>query len=155
MLFRSRSLQAQFAARSLSKTYVALVKGRVEFEEGHIDKPMGRDKKVRQKMAVSRDRDAKAAQTRYRVLKRFRHATLLEIKLITGRTHQIRVHMKDLGHPVVGDPLYGSAADALCPRMALHASKIGFLHPKTGKLMMLESPVPDEMKRMIDKAEKE
>ena len=150
-----RALQAQFAERSLSKTYIALVKGHIEFEEGHIDKPMAHDKKIRQKMAVSRDSSARSAQTRYRVLRRFRRATLLEVKLITGRTHQIRVHMQDLGHPVVGDPLYGSAADALCPRMALHASKIEFLHPKTGKMVKFESPIPPEMKMMIEKAEEE
>ncbi len=155
--FSHRALQAQFASRSLSKTYIALVKGRIEFEEGHLEQALGRDPKNRQKMAVSREDSAKSAQTLYRVIKRFRYATLLEIKLVTGRTHQIRVHMQHLGHPVVGDPLYGSAAPSAPPelRLALHASKIEFLHPKTGKLMKFESPIPAEMKTMIEKAEKE
>ena len=150
-----RALQAQFASRSLSKTYMALVKGRVEFEQGHIDRAIARDPKEHQKMAVSREGTAREAETRYHVLKRFRHATLLEIKLITGRTHQIRVHMRHLGNPVVGDPLYGSAADAKCPRMALHAAKIEFLHPKTNEEMRFESELPKDFKDMILKAENE
>ena len=152
-----RALQAQFAARSLSKTYIALVKGRIDYDEGHLEQALGRDPKVRQKMAVSREESARPAQTLYKVLKRFRYTTLLEVKIITGRTHQIRVHMQHLGHAVVGDPLYGviPSATPRQGRMALHASKIEFLHPKTGKLMKLESPIPAEMKAMIDKAEKE
>ena len=150
-----RALQEQFASRSLSKTYTALVRGRVEFEEGHLDASMARDTKIRQKMAVSQLDTARPAETLYRVLKRFKHTTLLEIKLITGRTHQIRVHMEHLGYPVVGDKLYGSRADQKCPRMALHASKIEFLHPKTGKIMRFEAPIPAEMKKMIEAAEQE
>ena len=150
-----RALQEQFASRSLSKTYMALVRGRVEFEEGHLDASMARDTKIRQKMAVSQLDTARPAETLYRVLKRFRYATLLEIKLITGRTHQIRVHMKHLGYPVMGDRLYGGPADRRCRRMALHASKIEFLHPKTGKLMKFEVPIPAEMKKMIEEAERE
>lgn len=155
--FSHRALQSQFAGRSLSKTYVALVKGSLEYEEGRLEQSLARDPKNRQKMAVSREDSAHTAQTLYRVLKRFRYTTLLEIKLITGRTHQIRVHMQHLGHPVVGDPLYGNVAAGASPkgRLALHASKIEFLHPKTGKLMKVESPIPPEMSAMIDQAEKE
>ena len=155
--FSHRHLQSQFASHSLSKTYLALVKGRLEYEEGRLEQALGRDPKIRQKMAVSREESAKPAQTLYKVLKRFRYSTLVEVKLITGRTHQIRVHMQHLGHPVVGDPLYGTAAlsSPRPPRLALHASKIEFLHPKTGKLMKFESPVPAELKAMIEKAEKE
>ena len=148
-----RALQAQFASRSLSKTYIALVKGKVEFEEGRIELGMARDAKERRKMAVSRSPSALEAETRYHVVKRFRHATLLEVRLITGRTHQIRVHMRHLGHPVVGDPLYGSAADADRPRMALHAAKIEFLHPKTNERVVFESPLPEDFKKMIKKEE--
>ena len=145
-----RSLQSQFASHRMQKTYLALVKGRVEFEEGHIDAALGRDPKVRQKRAVSREESARQALTHYRVIQRFRHTTLLEIQIVTGRTHQIRVHMRHLGNPIVGDPLYGNEADKSCPRMALHAAKIEFLHPKTDKLMKFESPVPRAMKEMID-----
>ncbi len=150
-----RKLQAQFAARSLSKTYQALVRGRIDYEEGHLGSPIGRDPKRRQKMNVVREGLGREALTHYRVLKRFRFSTLLAVKLVTGRTHQIRVHMKHLGYPVVGDPLYGSLADANEPRLALHAWKIEFLHPKTGRMMQFESPIPREMKAMIEKAEKD
>jgi 23S rRNA pseudouridine1911/1915/1917 synthase len=155
--FSHRALQSQFAARSLSKTYVALVKGSLEYEEGRLEQPLARDPKNRHKMAVSREDFAHAAQTHYRVLERFRYTTLLEIKLITGRTHQIRVHMQHLGHPVVGDPLYGNVVSVTLPkgRLALHASKIEFLHPKTGKLMKVVSPIPPEKNVMIDQAKKE
>jgi len=149
-----RKLQAQFAARSLSKTYLALVRGRLDYEEGHLGSPIGRDPKIRQKMSVVREGLGREALTHYRILKRFRVSTLLAVKLVTGRTHQIRVHMSHLGHPVVGDPLYGSLADAKEPRLALHAWKIEFLHPKTGKLMAFESPIPKDIKAMIEKAEK-
>ena len=151
-----RLLQAQFASRSLSKTYTALVKGRVEFEEGRICEPIGRDRKIRQKMAVVKDERGREAETHYRVLKRFPHATLLEIKLLTGRTHQIRVHFAHLGCPVVGDAMYGreSAGRRLSRRHALHASKISFTHPKTGKIMEFESPLPDDFDQMIEEAKK-
>ena len=149
-----RKLQAQFAARSLTKIYVALVRGKIEFEEGRVDAPMGRDLKVRRKMDISRSEKGRAALTHYRVLKRFRYATLLELKIVTGRTHQIRVHMRHLGHPVVGDLLYGGPQDSKEPRLALHAASIEFLHPKTGKIVKFESPIPAEMNAMIEKAEK-
>ena len=145
-----RGLQSQFADRSFSKTYLALVKGRVEFEEGHVDQPIGRHAKVRQKMAVSRADSARSAETRYRVLERLKYATLLEIKLLTGRTHQIRVHMAHLGHPVVGDELYGTRD--VFSRHALHAFRIQFIHPKNGKLMKFESETPDDFKSMLEKA---
>ena len=153
--YAHRMLQSQFASRSLSKTYLALVRGQIEYEEGRVEAPIGRDKKVKLKMSVSASGDGKYALTLYRVLRRFHHATLLEIKLVTGRTHQIRVHMRHLGHPVAGDTLYGGPREASEPRLALHAAKIEFLHPKTGKLMTFESPIPAEMKAMIEKAERE
>jgi len=146
-----RLIQSQFVSRSLSKIYTALVKGHVEFQEGHIDLPIGRDPRVRQKMAVViRGDTGREAMTHYRVLKRYRHATLLEVKIVTGRTHQIRVHMAHLGHPVVGDALYGERPGGV--RLALHASKIEFAHPKNGKIMKFESPLPPDMKDIIEKA---
>ncbi|MBI3252094.1 MAG: RluA family pseudouridine synthase [Candidatus Omnitrophica bacterium] len=144
-----RFLQAQFASRTFSKTYTALVKGRVEFEEGRISKSIGRDPKVRRKRAVSSDASAKEAETRYRVLERFSHATLLEVKILTGRTHQIRVHLACLGYPVVGDVLYGSGKPGSSVRLGLHASKIGFTHPKTGESVEFESKLPDDFEALI------
>ena len=144
-----RFLQAQFASRTFSKTYTALVRGRVEFEEGHISDPIGRDPKVRRKRAVSADASAKEAETRYRVLKRFPHATLLEVKILTGRTHQIRVHFAHRGHPVVGDVLYGSLPPGLAARLALHASKIEFVHPQTREKIKFESKLPHDFEELI------
>ena len=149
-----RKLQAQFAARSLSKTYVALVRGRPDYEQGTMDAPIGRDTKIRRKMNIVRTDKGRDALTHYHVTRRFKHAALLELKLVTGRTHQIRVHLKHLGHPVAGDRLYGGPNEGSEPRLALHAAKIEFLHPKTGKIMKFESPIPAEMKAMIEKAEK-
>lgn len=147
-----RKLQEQFASRTLSKTYLALVKGRVEFEEGHISKSISRDEKIKFKMAVSSKESAKDAETVYKVLKRFRYSTLLQVKILTGRTHQIRVHFANLGHPVVGDVLYGNRdADS---RLALHAWKIEFSHPKSGKKVACESEIPLALKEMIEKEEK-
>lgn len=147
-----RVLQSQFESRSLSKTYIAIVKGRVEFEQGHIDKPIGHHPKIRERRAVSTAETARDAETRYRVLKRFRYATLLEVKILTGRTHQIRVHMEHLGHPVVGDELYGTRLNG--ERLALHAAKIEFAHPATGNIICFKSEWPDDFKAMIEKAEK-
>jgi 23S rRNA pseudouridine1911/1915/1917 synthase len=148
-----RALQAQFQERTFSKTYTALVKGRVEFEEGRLTDAIGRDPKVRRKMAVSRAASARPAETHYRVMRRFRYATLLEVRIVTGRTHQIRVHMARLGHAVLGDELYGTREKG--QRLALHASKIEFTHPRTGEIMSFESPLPEEFASMIETAEKQ
>ena len=159
-------LQTQFAERTLSKTYTALVRGNVEFEEGTIDKPIGRHPKILKKMAVTPLEKGREALTRYRVLKRYRHTTLLEIKPLSGRTHQIRVHLAHLGHPVVGDAVYGNqsaenrvgsrpATEPVGSRHALHASKLEFIHPENGKLVQFESPLPDDFKQLIRKADSE
>ena len=159
-----RKLQSQFAERTVSKTYMALVVGRLEFEEGTIDQPIGRHPKIRQKMAVTSLEKGREAVTRYRVLKRFRNATLLEAKLHTGRTHQIRVHFAHMGHPVVGDAVYGNeskknrgglppAAEPVGSRHALHAARFEFLHPNSDKLMKFESPLPEDFKQMLRKVE--
>lgn len=148
-----RHLQSQFAERSLTKVYTALVKGQVEFQEGHIRESIGRHAKIRHKMAVSTQETAKEAVTEYKVLKRFKRATLLEVKILTGRTHQIRVHFAHLGYPVLGDEVYGTRKEG--ERLALHASRLAFEHPKTGYRMTFESPLPDDFKAMVEKAEKE
>jgi 23S rRNA pseudouridine1911/1915/1917 synthase len=150
-----RRLQSQFESRSLSKTYVALVSGRVDFDEGHLEGSIGRHPKLRHKMAVSTRDDAKEALTRYRVTRRLAGATLLEVDLHSGRTHQIRVHMAHLGHPVVGDKIYGPspAAAAAAGRLGLHAAKIVFEHPETGKTLAFESPLPDDFAALIRRYE--
>ncbi len=148
-----RQLQAQFMSRSLSKTYTTLVKGRVEFEEGRILEPIFHDPKIRGKMAVSHNEKAREAESYYKVLKRFPYTTLLAVRIVTGRTHQIRVHMTRLGYPVVGDVIYGSGKPG--DRLCLHASKIEFSHPKSGKLMQFESAIPEDMMEVIRQAEHE
>ena len=148
-----RLLQAQFSSRNLSKTYIALVQGRVEFQQGHILEPIGRHPKIKTKMAVRRaEGQGREAESLYRVLKRFAYATLLEVKILTGRTHQIRVHMAHLGYPVVGDEMYGKKNEG--QRLALHASKIEFTHPKSGKIVQFTSELPDDFKKMIEENEK-
>lgn len=147
-----RLLQDQFEARSITKIYTALVRGQVDFEEGHVDESLERDAKVRRKMAVARRGGGKEALTRYRVVRRFKSSTLLEVRILTGRTHQIRVHLAHLGHPVLGDELYGKKESA--PRLCLHASKIEFLHPKTGKMMRFESPLPPDFEAAISSQER-
>ncbi len=146
-----RRLARQFESRKIHKVYTVLVKGRVEFEEGHVSASIGRHPKYWQKMAVSEHETAKTAETRYKGLKRYAHSTLLEVKTLTGRTHQIRVHMTHLGHPLVGDEIYGKRKEG--ERLALHASKIEFTHPKTGKIMKFESELPEDFKELIRKAE--
>lgn len=148
-----RKLQRQFEGRTLQKTYLALVLGGVEFEQGHIDKSLGRHPKMREKRAVSDAPGSRDALTRYKVLKRFAHATLLEVKPSTGRTHQIRVHLAHLGNAVVGDPIYGRPKPG--ERLALHAWKIELEHPKTGKTMIFEAPIPEDFTRMVDRYQKE
>src|SRR3989338_7557712 len=142
-----RGLQDQFESRSVMKIYTALVSGRVSFEEGHVEDSLSRHPKIRRKMAVSKEATAKEALTKYRVLERFRFSTLLEVRILTGRTHQIRVHLAHLGHPVLGDELYGKKEFA--PRLCLHASKIEFSHPKTGKIMSFKSPLPQEFEAVV------
>ncbi len=142
-----RKIQDQFESRSVQKVYTALVSGRVDFEEGHIEDSLSRHPKIRRKMAVSKDEEAKEALTKYRVLERFAYSTLLTVRILTGRTHQIRVHLAHLGNPVLGDELYGKKESA--PRLCLHASKIEFSHPKTGKIMTFESPLPPEFEAAI------
>lgn len=147
------ALQAQFQERSLTKIYYALVRGSVEFEEGHIEEPIGHHPRIRQKMAVVRGEKGRVAETHYKVKQRFRYSTFLELKILTGRTHQIRVHLAHLGYPVLGDALYGTSSSEYT-RQALHAAKIEFRHPRSGKLVKFESPIPKDFKEMLEKEEK-
>ena len=145
-----RSLAKQFQKRVVKKRYVALVKGRVELDNGVVEAPVARHAVNRQKMDVEYVK-GKSARTTYHVIRRFKGFTLLELELETGRTHQIRVHMKHIGHPVLGDRTYGRT-DGI-ERQALHAEMLGFTHPDTGKYVEFHAPVPKDIQEVIDKGE--
>ena len=134
-------LAEQFENHTIKKQYVALVEGIVEFDEGLIDAPLGRHPHHREKKAVMFS-DSKEAQTFYRVLRRMKDKTLIALFPQTGRTHQLRVHMKYLGHPILGDDKYGKRNSF--PRLALHAKSIGFLHPQTSRYLEVSSKTPKE-----------
>ena len=145
-------LVRQLQARSVKRCYQALVRGIVE-RAGSVDAPIGRHPTLRTSMAVVRT--GKPARTHYRVLEPFLTCTLIECALETGRTHQIRVHMTSIGHPLVGDPTYGRGASRVprlveFPRQALHACRLSLLHPGTGKAMLWRSGLPDDMAALID-----
>jgi 23S rRNA pseudouridine1911/1915/1917 synthase len=146
------SLVRQLAARTVKREYLALVHGAVT-ADGAVDAPIGRHRIARTRMAVTAR--GKPARTRYRVLERFERATLLAVTLETGRTHQIRVHMRALGHPLVGDRTYGRRArgdDPLTrfPRQALHAARLALVHPSTGLDCEWRSPLPEDMRRLLE-----
>ncbi len=143
-----RSLAEQFQNRTVKKRYVALVKGRVEMDNGIIEAPVARHVLDRKKMHVEYTK-GKDARTVYHVVRRFGNFTLLRLEPTTGRTHQIRVHMKHLGHPVLGDVKYGGDHGAV--RQALHAEMLAFTHPDTGKYMEFSSPMPEDMKVIVEK----
>ena len=141
-------LAAQLAARSVKRTYLALVHGEPP-AQGAIDAPIGRDTRARTRMAVTTR--GKEARTNYRVLERFGHAALVECKLETGRTHQIRVHLQHLKHPVVGDPVYRRGRREGLPfaRQALHAAELELVHPRSGKTLHWSAPLPADMKKLL------
>ena len=140
-------LSAQFKDRTVSKTYVAAVTGHPDPERATIDAPIGRHPTGRTRMAiVSTGRDA---VTDYDVLRRLRGYSLLEARPRTGRTHQIRVHLASVGHPVAGDTTYGKPAPGL-DRHFLHAHRLAFDHPRTGKRLELESPLPEDLQAFLD-----
>ena len=154
-----RALSRDFAARRIERAYSAFVWGVPVPPSGEISGNIGRSPRNRKKMAVVADGRGKAAVTRYRVERRFAdHAALIECRLLTGRTHQIRVHLAHTGHPLIGDPVYGTragravtrlgpagAAIAAYPRQALHARLLGFIHPATGEKLAFESPLPADL----------
>ena len=139
-------LAKQFKNRTIRRKYIALVKGIMQLDEGDIKLPIGRDKRNRQKMAVTYAL-GKEAMTHYKVLKRFKDFTMVELTLGTGRTHQIRVHMAYMGHPVLGDSRYGGTGKI--GRQALHAQTLGFSHPVTKKYIEFSSPLPRDMEELI------
>lgn len=145
------ALSRQFAAHSIKRKYIALVKGRVEFDEGVIEVPIGRHPFKRKSMAAGFGENTRYAKTAYRTLKRLDDSSILELTPFTGRTHQLRVHLAFLGHPILGDAKYGGKNGF--SRLALHAQSIGFVHPATGKFMEFTSPLPPEFEGFLtDKA---
>jgi 23S rRNA pseudouridine1911/1915/1917 synthase len=145
------SLMGQLKARRVKKTYLALVHGSVAAAAGRIEAPIGRDPRHRIRMAVVPD--GRAATTGYRVRERFPSWTLLELDLVTGRTHQIRVHLAAIGHPVAGDPLYGTGTSRRGPdgldRLFLHSWRLELASPTTGRLIRAEAPLPAGLERVL------
>lgn len=164
-----RQLAKQFFDHSVKRQYVALVWGDIQKDEGTIVAHVGRHQRFRKQFDAYPEGDhGKEAITHYKVLERFGYVTLVECILETGRTHQIRVHMKHIGHPLFNDDFYGGDkilkgtvfakykqfvenCFAICPRQALHAKTLGFIHPTSGKEMFFESSLPDDIQTVIDK----
>ena len=164
------NLARQFFEHSIERLYVAVVWGNIKEDEGTIDGAIGRDPNDRLRFKVYPDDDerAKRAVTHFKVLERFGYVTVVQCRLETGRTHQIRVHMSHIGHPLFNDARYGGSeirkgtiyakyrqfienCFEMCPRQALHAKTLGFIHPRTGEMMRFDSGIPDDMKAMIEK----
>lgn len=141
------SLAKQFKEHSIRRRYIALVEGSISFDEGIVDVPVKRHAMDRKKMSVSFADEAKEAHTFYRVLGRYDDYTALELIPQTGRTHQLRVHMSYLGHPILGDAVYGRKKNF--SRLALHAKDLGFEHPSTKEFMEFSSPLPPELEKAM------
>jgi len=144
------NLAAQLADRSVKRTYLALVHGAPP-AQGEIDAPVGRDTRARTRMTVTLAGRGKEARTRYRVLERLGKFALVECRLETGRTHQIRVHLQHIGHPLLGDPVYrrGARSNVDFPRQALHAAELELVHPRTGRRKDWKAPLPADMKKLL------
>ncbi len=146
----------QIKNREVKKTYIALVRGTIAEDEATINMPIGRSTKDRKKMAVTKN--GKEAVTHFKVLNRYTtnkgSYTLLEIKIDTGRTHQIRVHMAEIGHPVIGDSVYSNGKNEFgVEGQCLHAKRLEFVHPITGKKMKLEAPLPEYFQKIVEQLE--
>jgi 23S rRNA pseudouridine1911/1915/1917 synthase len=158
------SLSKQFKEHSTERRYHALVWGTFKEDEGRIEKPLGRSLADRKKIST-RTNSPRWAATRYRVLKRFPSITLLELSPETGRTHQIRVHLKSISHAIIGDPLYGAGslpgslakpiADMIkgIKRQCLHAMELGLTHPESGERLTFNAPYPEDMRSLIEALE--
>ncbi|EHX3847939.1 RluA family pseudouridine synthase, partial [Listeria monocytogenes] len=141
------SLAKQLKDKTSDREYIALVHGDIVHQKGTIEAPIGRAKEDRQKMAVVRD--GKEARTHFEVLERLPGYTLINCKLDTGRTHQIRVHLKYIGHPLAGDPKYGPKNTIKGNGQFLHAAKLGFDHPTTNERMTFEAPLPSSFEKAL------
>jgi len=143
-----RGLSEQFEQRGVEKIYLALVAGRMRKSAGTVEETIGRHPVDRQRMSTASKR-GRAAKTEYRVLGSSDEMSLVECKLHSGRTHQVRVHLQHLGHPVLGDKIYGKKYAAAFPRQMLHAWKLGFQHPGTGEWKNFEAPLPTDLENAV------
>ncbi len=143
-------LTRQFSEHLIEKEYVAIVKGKMEFDEGVIEAPIARHTFKRKNMSVNFSDKAKDAKTYYCTLKRFRDFSFLSLKPFTGRTHQLRVHLDFIGHPILGDNKYGKCNKF--SRLALHAKRLKFLHPGTGRPVEFTAPIPKEFRELLNKS---
>ena len=145
------ALAEQLKEHSITRKYRAIVCGNLKEDEGTVDAPLGRHPQDRKKMAIVRT-GGKRAVTHYRVLERFGNYTYIECQLETGRTHQIRVHMASLGHPLLGDEVYGRVKSPFkLEGQTLHAMVLGFIHPTTGEYMEFEAPLPEYFEKLLEK----
>jgi 23S rRNA pseudouridine1911/1915/1917 synthase len=145
------ALKEALARREITREYLALVEDRPPARSGTIDAPIGRDRRVRTRHSTDTD-DARAAVTHFTLERALPHATLLRVRLETGRTHQIRVHLREIGHPVCGDPEYGTAGLYGLQRQFLHAEHLAFTHPVTGAAIDLRSPLPADLTEALERA---
>ena len=149
-----QSLAAQLAEHSITRKYNAVVYNGFNEDEGTVDQPIGRNPQDRKKMAVTQ-KHSRHAVTHYRVIERMEKFTLIEAQLETGRTHQIRVHMTHIGHPLLGDPVYGPKKQPISLEgQALHARVLGFIHPRTGEYMEFEAPLPRHFEALLERLRK-
>ena len=149
--FSHKALAKQLEEHSITRRYHAICIGRIKEESGNINAPIGRDEKNRKQQAIN-EKHGKEAITHYRVLEYLRNASLVECRLETGRTHQIRVHMKSIGHPLVGDPLYGPKKNPYpIEGQALHAMVLGFTHPRSGEYMEFSAEYPEDFKKVLSR----
>ncbi|HON63839.1 MAG TPA: RluA family pseudouridine synthase [Bacilli bacterium] len=151
--FAHRQLSEQFKQKTSTRKYLAICYGVINHNLGRIDAPIGRHPTVRQKMAVVEN--GKPAVTHFKVLERFKNHTLVELTLETGRTHQIRVHMAYIGHPLLGDPLYGPKKVVGTEGQFLHAKNLGFSHPRTKQWLEFDSELPESFKKMLEELRKD
>ena len=148
-----QKLAEQIKEHTVNRVYVALTEGIIKEDTGTIDKPIGRHPVFRKKMAIVEN--GRRAITHFRVVERYKENTFIEAKLETGRTHQIRVHMASIGHPLVGDPVYGYKKQKFkLQGQALHAKTLGFKHPRTGEYIEFSAPIPEYFNELIEKLRK-
>ena len=143
------SLSEQLKARTMEKHYLAVVEGRMREESGRVDAPIARSKKDRKKMAV--DPEGREAHTEWRLVENLKNAALLDVHILTGRTHQIRVHMQSIHHPVAGDVIYGLKNGVKAPRLMLHAYTLSFDHPRTGERLTFRAEPPEAFWATVEK----